>query len=46
MRGVENTSKDAPGMCSGCGTAVRDLSRNNKNLKITIYEGSTLIRNP
>lgn len=44
--GVENTNSRAPGMCGGCGTAVRDLSRNNKNLNITIYQGSTLVRNP
>lgn len=44
--GVENTNSRAPSMCGGCGTAVRDLSRNNKNLNITIYQGSTLVRNP
>lgn len=38
---IQNTSKRDPGMCVGCGYTSQNFAENNKNLNVTIYQGST-----
>jgi filamentous hemagglutinin len=38
---VQNTSAKAPGMCAGCAQVMPNLSINNPNIKVNLYQGST-----
>ena len=39
--GVQNTSADFPGMCVNCKSSMFDFGKNNPDINITIYEGTT-----
>ena len=39
--GVQNTSKEVRGMCPICNSSMFDFFKNNPDMRITIYEGTT-----
>ena len=39
--GVQNTSIKNSGMCPNCNSSMFDFAKDNPNMKITIYEGTT-----
>lgn len=39
--GVQNTSKEVRGMCPNCNSSMFDFAKDNPDMRITIYEGTT-----
>ncbi|KMW73117.1 hypothetical protein TI10_08285 [Photorhabdus luminescens subsp. luminescens] len=38
---VQNTSRNEPGMCTGCGNTSQTFAEMNKEFNVNIYQGST-----